>query len=63
MSDDLIKVETNNNGLPTVSGRDLYEFLQVETEYRHWFPRMVEYGFKEGVDFNTVKKDRVQSGR
>ena len=27
---------------------------------RIWFPRMCEYGFKEGEDFNPVKIDRVQ---
>lgn len=44
----------------TVDGRELHEFLEVKTEYRHWFSRMCEYGFAEGVDFNPVKKDRVR---
>ena len=44
----------------TVDGRELHEFLAVKTEYRHWFSRMCEYGFTEGVDFNPVKKDRVR---
>ena len=43
-----------------VSARDLHEFLEVGTDYRHWFPRMCEYGFTEGQDFNPVKIDRVQ---
>lgn len=38
---------------PTVLGRDLHTFLEVETEYRHWFPRMCEYGFTEEVDFRS----------
>ncbi|WP_455005627.1 phage antirepressor KilAC domain-containing protein [Corynebacterium propinquum] len=42
-----------------VMGRDLHEFLEVGAEYRHWFPRMVAYGFEEGKDF-TVKNDREQ---
>lgn len=45
---------------PTVSGRELHRELGVSTEYRHWFPRMCEYGFEEGRDFNPVKNDRVQ---
>ena len=49
----------DNNGTQAVMGRDLYDFLGVETEYRHWFPRMVEYGFEEGKDY-AVKNDRVQ---
>ena len=38
---------------PTVSGRDLHQALGVKTEYRHWFPRMCEYGFAEGKDFRS----------
>lgn len=45
---------------PTVSARELHEFLGVGADYRHWFPRMCEYGFEEGRDFNPVKIDRVQ---
>lgn len=36
---------------PTVSGRALHEALEVATPYKDWFPRMCEYGFKEGKDF------------
>lgn len=56
---DLIKINYDSDR-PTVLGRDLHEFLGVETEYRHWFPRMCEYGFAEGTDFNPVKIDRVR---
>lgn len=45
---------------PAVSARELHKFLEVGAEYRHWFPRMCEYGFAEGQDFNPVKNDRVQ---
>lgn len=55
----LIKV-TVDNDRPTVSARELHEFLEVKTEFRHWFPRMTEYGFAEGTDFNPFKNDRVQ---
>ena len=51
---------TYNNDRPTVSGRALHDALEVKTEYRHWFGRMTEYGFTEGVDFNPVKIDRVR---
>lgn len=43
-----------------IDGRELHSALNVETDYRHWFPRMCEYGFQEGRDFNPVKNDRVQ---
>lgn len=38
---------------PTVSARELHEFLEVKTPYDKWFPRMCEYGFSEGMDFST----------
>lgn len=50
---------TNHEGITAVLGRDLHRFLEVNTEYRHWFPRMVEYGFVAGEDY-AVKNDRVQ---
>lgn len=59
--DSLIPINYDNPERPTVSGRELHEFLQVGADYRHWFPRMVEYGFTEGEDFNPVKIDRVQN--
>lgn len=56
---ELIKIDYSNDR-PAVSARDLHEFLEVGADYRHWFPRMCEYGFTEGQDFNPVKIDRVQ---
>ena len=56
---ELIKVDFTQER-PAVSARDLHEFLEVGADYRHWFPRMCEYGFVEGQDFNPVKIDRVQ---
>lgn len=56
---ELITITTNEVGEPTVLGRELHEFLGVETPYRIWFPRMAEYGFSEGKDFNPYKNVRV----
>lgn len=50
MSNELIKVNYDNER-PTVSARELYEFLEVKTAFKDWFPRMCEYGFLEGTDF------------
>lgn len=47
---DLISV-TYDNDRPTISGRELHEKLGIKTAYKDWFPRMCEYGFKEGEDF------------
>lgn len=53
---ELIKIHSDNK----VSGRELYEFLVVETKYNDWLPRMCEYGFVEGEDFNLLKNEKVQ---
>ncbi len=47
---ELIKVDYTTDR-PTVSARELHEFLEVKTAYKDWFPRMCEYGFTEGQDF------------
>lgn len=57
---EIIKVNYENAEQPTVSGRELHEALGVKTEYKDWFPRMCGYGFVDGIDFNTLKKERVQ---
>lgn len=51
MNNELIKIAKDDNGNSVVSGRELHDFLEVQTPYRAWFPRMVEYGFTENVDF------------
>lgn len=56
---ELIKI-TYENDQPAISARDLHEFLEVGTRYNDWFPRMCEYGFTEGQDFNLLKNERVQ---
>lgn len=53
---ELIRIDENNK----VDGRELHDFLQVGTAYKDWFPRMVEYGFVEGVDFNSLKIEQVR---
>lgn len=49
---ELIKVNYDSDR-PTVLGRDLHEFLGVNSKYTVWFSRMCEYGFTEKVDFET----------
>lgn len=57
---ELINIKTNETGEPSVSGRELHEFLGVKTLYKDWFPRMIEYGFTEGNDFNPLKNEQVR---
>lgn len=57
---ELLKIDYTNVDKPTVLGRDLHKALEVQTAYKDWFPRMCEYGFEEGKDFNSLKNERVQ---
>lgn len=62
---ELIKINYDNTDRPTVMGRELHEALEVKTAYKDWFPRMCEYGFTEGEDFNPLKNEqvRIEGGR
>ena len=55
---DLIQIHYDNADRPTVSGRELWEALEVKTAYKDWFPRMCEYGFSEGKDYCSFLSDR-----
>lgn len=57
MNNELIKVDYSGEK-PTVSARELHEFLDVGSEYSHWFKRMCEYGFTEGQDYSPFLTDR-----
>lgn len=49
---ELIKINYETEE-PTVSARDLHDGLGIGTKFATWFPRMVEYGFKENSDYKT----------
>jgi anti-repressor protein len=55
----LITTSQDDNGEIIVSGRELHEFLEVKTAYKDWFPRMLNYGFEENVDFITIAQKRA----
>ena len=48
---EIIKVNYESDR-PTVLARDLHQFLEIGSEFSHWFKRMCEYGFSEGTDFS-----------
>lgn len=60
---DLIKVkfDETSDTMPTISGRELHQALEVQTQYTKWFSRMCEYGFTENSDFQTVVKNVYRS--
>ena len=45
---------------PTVSASRVHGFLGVGAHFKDWFPRMCDYGFSQGVDFNPLKIEKVQ---
>ena len=55
---ELIKINSENK----VDGHELHDFLQVETPFKKWIDRMIEYGFVEGTDFWT-KMSESTGGR
>ena len=55
----LIKINYDTDH-PTVSARDLHEGLEIKTAFKDWFPRMAEYGFEIGKDFNPLKNEQVR---
>lgn len=56
---DLLKINFEAEQ-PTISARELHEGLEIKTAFKDWFPRICEYGFVEGIDFNSLKNERVQ---
>lgn len=62
---ELIRIR-ENNGQKVVSARELYAFLEVQTQFTKWCSRMFEYGFEEHKDYTevTVKNDcNLQGGK
>lgn len=53
MNNELIKITTNDKGEQLVDARELHDGLQIKTDFKDWFPRMVSYGFEEGLDFSS----------
>ena len=46
------------NGKQTVSARELYEKLDIESKFMDWFNRMLKYGFEENVDYVLVAQKK-----
>jgi anti-repressor protein len=55
---ELIKIR-ESYGKKVVSGRELHHFLEIETPFHKWMPRMLEYGFIENTDWTKLSTDNV----
>lgn len=58
---ELIQITYNENNTPLVSARALHEGLEIKTEFKKWFLRMIEYGFEENQDFTKVSQKCLTS--
>lgn len=58
---ELIKTITRDDGTIAVSGRELHDFLEVDTPYTQWFDRMIDYGFTENTDFKGLSQKSEKS--
>lgn len=48
---ELIKIQTNEQGQQLVSGRELHEVLGIKSRFNDWIRNMVAYGFVEDMDY------------
>ena len=44
----------------TLWARDLYDQMHIRSDFRKWFPRMCQYGFIEGRDYEYMPHVRLQ---
>ncbi len=54
--DEIIRINYEAEN-PTVSARELYEGLEIKSNFSTWLERMTEYGFFEGSDFSVKWSD------
>lgn len=50
----LFNFKRNEDGTVAVSGRELHKGLEIETPYKQWMNRMIDYGFEENTDYILV---------
>lgn len=61
---ELITLKTSEGGERTVSGRELHEFLEVDTRFNDWITNKIkEYGFIKGTDYDSFTENLVKGGR
>lgn len=51
----ITKATINNEEVNAVNARELWEKLEVKTQFKDWMPRRIEeFGFEEGKDFSSI---------
>ena len=60
----ITKTTINNEEVNAVNARELWEKLEVKTQFNHWIGRRIkDYGFEDGVDFTVVKNGHGVNGQ
>ena len=57
--DNLIPITNNKQGDRIVSAKNLYNFLEVGSDFNHWCKRMFEYGFEQDKDFTPFLTESI----
>lgn len=52
--ENLIPISITEESDVLISARDLHDFLEIKTNFRIWYPRMIDYGFVEKEDYQKV---------
>jgi anti-repressor protein len=59
MEEKLIKVDFDEE-CPTVFARDIYDFLEIKSEYKAWIEQKLECGFWNRGDFFIFRDDGIE---
>ena len=52
-----ITIKEHPSLVRAVSARELHEFLEIETHFKDWIIRMLDYGFEENLDYIVSLKN------
>lgn len=55
----MFNIQEKDNGEIAINGRELYEALEIKTQYTKWFERMTEYGYQENIDYIAISQKRL----
>ncbi|MDN6742431.1 MAG: antA/AntB antirepressor family protein [Staphylococcus equorum] len=53
---ELFNLKENQDGTVAVSGRELHKGLEIQTPYKQWIDRMIDYGFEVNTDYIIVSE-------
>lgn len=59
-ANELFNLKENQDGTVAVSGRELHEGLEIQTPYKQWIDRMIDYGFEINTDY-IIMSEKVHT--